>query len=114
MMPILPQKDRLQWRVYTWDNVTTADFGNETKVQRLHHAENDLDDLPPDFDALNEHADYVSTAMPVGVCQMRDRRLRIAGSWCNGRTGACDAGPYAKSKQIARPVGTAGYGVPQR
>jgi hypothetical protein len=37
----------------------------------LHHAENDLDELLSDFNPLNERADYVSTAMPVGVGQMR-------------------------------------------
>src|SRR5713226_6895104 len=37
----------------------------------LHHAENDLEDFPSDFNLLNECADYVSTAMPVGVGQMR-------------------------------------------
>src|SRR5260370_28903401 len=35
------------------------------------HAKNDLDDLPSDFNPLNYRADYVSTAMPVGCCQMR-------------------------------------------
>jgi hypothetical protein len=35
------------------------------------HAENDLEDLRSDFNPLNERADYVSTAMPVGVGQMR-------------------------------------------
>jgi hypothetical protein len=38
--------------------------------------ENDLDDLPSDFNPLNERADYVSTAMPVSGRQMRPNHGR--------------------------------------
>ncbi len=37
----------------------------------LHHAENDFDDIPSDFDPLNECADHVSAAMPVGLGELR-------------------------------------------
>ena len=36
----------------------------------LHHAENDFDGFQPDLDTLDERADYVSTAMPVRICNV--------------------------------------------